>query len=264
MSAELPPPRPAATLLLVRDAPELQVLMVKRAAAIAFGPGALVFPGGKLDAGDHDPVWADHATGWAEIPADQRAHRIAAIREVYEDAGVLVARDAAGELFHGDEASADHRESVNRNERTFLGLVVETGLKLDLAALTLYAHWVPPAILAVRYDTRFFIAEAHSRQDAVHDGSETVSSEWIAPAEALRLADAGERELMFPTRMNLKLLAEAASANDAIARARARTIVSVTPRVEVRAEGRFLVLPPEAGYGPFAERLPDKMVRAGS
>ena len=91
MPSEPAPIRPAATILLVRDDPAFQVLMVKRHHQIDFASGALVFPGGKTHEGDHDPAWSAHATGWEAAPEDQRALRIAAIREVYEEAGVLLA-----------------------------------------------------------------------------------------------------------------------------------------------------------------------------
>src|SRR5436190_728880 len=155
--------KPAATILLLRDDP-FDVLMVKRHQQIDFASGALVFPGGKTHAGDEDPAWADHATGWETFDAEQRALRIGAIREA-------------------------------------------------------------------------------------------VDAEWIAPSEALRLAAAGERTVIFPTRMNLQLLDEAKSAADAVARAEARKLVTVLPEVKSGPEGRMLVLPPDAGYGPVAERM---------
>jgi hypothetical protein len=92
-------------------------------------------------------------------------------------------------------------------------------------------------------------------QLAACDGRETVDAEWIAPAEALRLAEAGERKVIFPTRMNLKLLAEASSASDAVARADARKLVTVLPQIQSRESGRVLVLPPDAGYGVVEEPL---------
>lgn len=95
--------RPAATILLVRDEPAFQVLMVKRHHQIDFASGALVFPGGKTHAGDHDPLWREHASGWDAAPEAERALRIAAIREAYEETGVLLARDGRGEVFAGDD-----------------------------------------------------------------------------------------------------------------------------------------------------------------
>jgi 8-oxo-dGTP pyrophosphatase MutT (NUDIX family) len=96
MSEQSPsvPIRPAATILLVRDVPGFEVLMVKRHHQIDFAAGALVFPGGKTHAGDHDPVWEHRTVGWARTAPDMRALRIAAIREAYEETGILLARRA--------------------------------------------------------------------------------------------------------------------------------------------------------------------------
>src|ERR1700760_2266331 len=130
------PIKPAATILLLRDSPTFEVLMVKRHHQIDFAAGALVFPGGKTHQGDHDPAWADHATGWDATPADERPLRIAAIREVYEEAGVLLARDGAGAVFHGDDRLGPAREAVAKDERSFIDLVKELGVGIDLTALT--------------------------------------------------------------------------------------------------------------------------------
>jgi 8-oxo-dGTP pyrophosphatase MutT (NUDIX family) len=249
------PIKPAATILLVRDEPAFEVLMVKRHHQIDFASGALVFPGGKTHDGDHDPDWAGHATGWDAVAADERPLRIAAIREVYEEAGVLLARDAAGGVFHGDERCGPAREAVAKDERSFLGLVAELGVKIDLTALTTFARWITPAMMHKRFDTWFYLAEATSQQLAVCDGWETVDAEWIAPAEAIRLAAAGERTVIFPTRMNLQLLAEASGGADAIARAETRELVVVEPKVVERNGERVLEIPTNAGYGDVVEPL---------
>ncbi|WP_308237961.1 hypothetical protein [Phenylobacterium sp. J426] len=106
-----------------------------------------------------------------------------------------------------------------------------------------------------RFDTWFYAVRAPENQLAACDGRETVDAEWIAPREALDLAEAGQRTVIFPTRMNLQLLGEAKSAADAVARAAARRLVPVLPQVETRPEGRVLVLPPDAGYGAVAEPM---------
>jgi 8-oxo-dGTP pyrophosphatase MutT (NUDIX family) len=253
--AEDTPIKPAATILLVRDQPAFEVLMVKRHHQIDFASGALVFPGGKLHQGDLDSDWADHAIGWAATPADQRPLRIAAIREVYEEAGMLLARDRAGAVFHGDERMGPAREAVARDERDFIDLVAELGVKIDLEALVPFARWITPALMPKRFDTWFYLALANSEQLAQCDGWETVDAEWIAPAEAIRLAALGERKVIFPTRMNLQLLAEASSGADAIARAKARPLVTVEPKVQPRDGGPVLVIPADAGYGEVAEPL---------
>jgi 8-oxo-dGTP pyrophosphatase MutT (NUDIX family) len=256
MASETVPIRPAATIMLVRDEPSFEVLMVKRHHQIDFASGALVFPGGKTHDGDHDPAWAQWSVGWDGLDAEQRALRIAAVREVYEEAGIILARDAAGEPFHGDDRAGAAREAIAKDERSFLDLVRELDIRLDLDALTVFARWITPAMMPKRFDTWFYLAKANSDQLAACDGWETVDVEWIAPDEAIRLAAAGERTVIFPTRMNLQLLAEASHGGDAIERALARTLVPVLPVVERRDGGSFLVIPADAGYGAVAELMP--------
>ncbi|MFI4973286.1 MAG: NUDIX hydrolase [Caulobacterales bacterium] len=246
---------PAATILMLRDDPTFEVLMVKRHHQIDFASGALVFPGGKTHAGDHDQNWEFRCLGWGGSLPEKRPLRIAAIREAYEEAGVLLARHPDGSPFRGDEKAAAARDEIAADRRSFLDLITELDLHLDLEALSVFAHWITPKLTPKRFDTWFYVAVAPADQLAICDGWETVDAEWIAPNEALRLAAAGERTVIFPTRMNLQLLAEAASADDAIARARARTLVTVEPQITERPGGRVLVLPPNAGYGVVEEPL---------
>ncbi|WP_293904330.1 NUDIX domain-containing protein [Phenylobacterium sp.] len=255
--SETPQPaetKPAATILLLRDAPEFQVLMVKRHHQIDFASGALVFPGGKMHAGDHDPAWADHCNGWAAFDAEQRGLRIGAIREAFEEAGILLAERLDGSTF-GEACDLAVREAVDRGETAFIDVVADLGVRLRLDALTVFARWITPTMMPKRFDTWFYAVRAPSDQVAACDGRETVDAEWIHPAEILRLEAAGERTVIFPTRMNVQLLNEASSAADCVARAQARTLVTVLPKVETRDTGRFLVLPPDAGYGVVAEPM---------
>lgn len=246
--------KPAATILLLRDEPEFQVLMVKRHHQIDFASGALVFPGGKTHAGDTDPAWADHCAGWHAFDDEQRTLRIGAIREAFEEAGILLAEHHDGRHF-ADACELSVREAVDRGERAFLDVVRELGVRLRLDALTVFARWITPVMMPKRFDTWFYAVRAPADQVAAADGREAVDAEWIAPAEILRLAEAGERTVIFPTRMNVQLLAEAQSAEDTVARADARTLVTVLPRVEHRDGAQFLVLPPDAGYGDVAEPM---------
>jgi 8-oxo-dGTP pyrophosphatase MutT (NUDIX family) len=257
MANETPPVKiaPAATILLVRDAPAFEVLMVKRHHQIDFASGALVFPGGKTHAGDHDAAWAARTVGWERTAPDQRPLRIAAIREAYEEAGILLARHADGETFRGDERAGPARDEVAHDRRAFIDLVAELDVHLDLDALTVFARWITPVMMPKRFDTWFYVAAAPADQLALCDGWETVEAEWIAPAEALRLAELGERKVIFPTRMNLQLLAEAAGSEDAVVRAGARELVPVEPKVTDTPEGKVLVIPPNAGYGAAVEPL---------
>jgi 8-oxo-dGTP pyrophosphatase MutT (NUDIX family) len=247
--------RPAATILLLRDQPAFEVLMVKRHHQIDFASGALVFPGGKSHAGDHNPAWAEHAIGYAEHDAEQRALRIAAIREVFEEAGILLARRRDGSPIGGEACPMEVREAVDAGRTHFLDVLRDLDARLELDALTVFARWITPPLTPKRFDTWFYAVTAPEDQLAACDGRETVDAEWIAPSEALRLAEAGERKVIFPTRMNLQLLAEASSAGDTVARARARTLVTVQPKIESRESGRVLTLPPDAGYGVVEEPL---------
>jgi 8-oxo-dGTP pyrophosphatase MutT (NUDIX family) len=240
---------PAATVLLLRDAPGFEVLMVKRHHQIDFASGALVFPGGKTHPSDSGDGWAQRTIGWDETAPLERALRIAAIREAYEETGILLARHADLSHFGGDERSGAARDGVVARPESFFELVLELDLKLDLAALAVFARWITPAMMPKRFDTWFFVAAAPPDQLAVCDGWETVDAEWIEPLEALRLAAAGERSVIFPTRMNLRLLAEAANAADAADRARARKLVTVLPEMIDGPDGRRLVIPADAGYG---------------
>jgi 8-oxo-dGTP pyrophosphatase MutT (NUDIX family) len=246
---------PAATILMLRDAPSFEVLMVRRHHQIDFAAGALVFPGGKTHAGDDDPRWLDRTLGWNEALPHKRPLRIAAIREAYEEAGILLARHLGGAPFRGDDRATAAREDVGKDRRPFIDLIEELDLYLDLEALTVFARWITPAMMPRRFDTWFYVARAPEEQLAVCDGQETVDAEWIEPAEAIRLGQAGERTVIFPTRMNLQLLAEASNAEDAAERARARALVTVEPQVSLRNGERVLLIPPDAGYGDVFEPM---------
>jgi 8-oxo-dGTP pyrophosphatase MutT (NUDIX family) len=249
------PVLPAATVLLVRDAPALEVLMVQRHHQVEFASGALVFPGGKTHGGDHDAGWEARSLGWAQLGPEERALRIAGIREAYEESGILLARHADGAPFR-DQARADRaRADIAAGRRPFLDLAEALDIRLDLEALTVFARWITPPLTARRYDTWFYVAHVPEGQSAACDGRETVDAEWIEPSEALRLAEAGARRIVFPTRLNLQLLAQAAGAEDAIALARRRKLVTVEPQVEPSPDGPVLTLPKDAGYGDVAELL---------
>lgn len=243
------PAFPSATVLLVRDKPRFEVLMVRRHHEIEFASGALVFPGGKVDDEDRDPAWIGLAIGLDHLTADERALRVCAVREAFEESGILLARHATDASWAIGPRTAQGREAVARNELGFRELVAELGVKLELGALVPFAHWITPAAMRKRFDTRFYLMTAPADQLAACDGFETVDAEWITPAEALRLGEAGERTIVFPTRLNLKLLAESASAAEALASAAARSLLAIEPLVERRPDGLYVSIPADAGYG---------------
>ena len=258
MTATGDAPKPASTVLLVRDADAaaggIEVLMVRRSAGMAFGASAWVFPGGKVAEADADPVWDDHSDG--SYDHYQRSLRIAAAREVFEESGLLLATREGEELTAKACTAFDaERAGVEAQPQRFIELVREAGLRLTLERLAPFAHWITPSFEPRRFDTHFFLVRAPSVQVARHDGREAVDHVWIAPADLLQRRLRGEAKLMFPTRLNLEVLGRAATAAQAEASARARTVVTVEPQVAERADGKVLVIPAEAGYGLTEERL---------
>ena len=206
----------------------------------------MVFPGGKLTEEDASPAWADHALGWHDVPEDERAPRIAAVRETFEETGMLLAEG-------GRSGTAEERHAVEHGEIPFLDYVREKGVTPDLRGLTRFARWVAPSSAPKRFDTFFYIAKAPEDQEPVHDGRETVMTEWIAPSEALRLWETRERAIVFPTRMNLRALLGSETLAAAALAASVREGRTVHPQV-VEVEGvRRLRLALEDGYGQVDE-----------
>lgn len=250
------PALPSATVMLVRDVPRFEVLMVRRHHRIEFASGALVFPGGKLEESDRDEAWGPHLEGAEGLADLDRALRICAIREAFEESGILLAGDRPGAADAIETRAAAGRADVAAGRTGFRDFVAELGLVLDLAAMTPFAHWITPPEMKKRFDTYFFLMAAPPDQVAACDGWETVDAEWVPPREALRLGGVGERIIVFPTRLNLQLLSAATSAAEALATAASRVVQTIRPDVTV-VEGQFMVsLPASAGYGPVPpERL---------
>jgi 8-oxo-dGTP pyrophosphatase MutT (NUDIX family) len=251
-------PKPAATVLIVRDTPDLEVLMVRRSAGMAFGASAWVFPGGKVAPADADPLWDDLSDG--SYDHYQRSLRIAAAREVFEESGLLLARRSGNELDAESFSTFDSlRADVEADPARFLSLIREAGLRLTLDRLVPFAHWITPSFEPRRFDTHFFLVRCPAAQIVRHDGREAVDHEWVSPGVLLARRREGQAKLMFPTRLNLEVLGRAASAADAEAQARSRNVVTVEPQVQDRADGKVLVIPAEAGYGLTEERMKEVM-----
>ena len=248
------PARPASTVLLVRDGPRgLEVFMVVRHHEIDFASGALVFPGGSVDPADRDPTVRARCTGGDSLAADELAFRVAAIREAFEECGVLLARPRGSASFVGAERlrvlEARWRLALVRDNVGIGAMLAEEDLVLAVDALVPFAQWITPTMMPKRFDTWFFLAHAPADQVAVHDGEESVDSVWIRPADACAEADEGRRTVIFPTRMNLGKLGRSTSAAAAIDAAAASPVVTVLPTVEKAPGGRIMRIPAEAGYG---------------
>ncbi|MET0371125.1 MAG: NUDIX hydrolase [Sphingobium sp.] len=230
-------PRPAATILVLRDDP-FEVLMVRRHGNGMFA-SALVFPGGLVDPGDRDERWTSLVSGAGGLEAEERALRIAAYRETFEESALLLARDPSGRSVPcpGD------------GDMAFIDIVAASGGTLPLDDLVRFGHWITPEGAPKRFDTHFFLARAPEGQDAICDGGETVALEWVTPRDVLARAADGDLSILFPTRMNLKRLAESETVADALAAARARPLFTVMPKPERLPDGIVVRIPAEAGYG---------------
>jgi 8-oxo-dGTP pyrophosphatase MutT (NUDIX family) len=254
-----PPARivPAATILLVRDgAAGLEVFMVKRHHQIDFASGALVFPGGKLAPGDSDPALRAYCDGADGFDNSELALAACAIREAFEESGILLARKAgASELLSAADAEAlgVHRDALNAEKLPLAQFLADHGLRLALDRLVRFARWVTPDMMPKRFDTWFFIAATPEGQLGVHDGHESVDSEWVTPEGAI--AEPDRWTVIFPTRMNLLKLGRSATVAEALAAAASSPIVTVTPWVEPREGGAVLRIQPDAGYGDPQEPL---------
>jgi 8-oxo-dGTP pyrophosphatase MutT (NUDIX family) len=252
-------PVPAGTIILLRDRAStgLELFMVVRHHQIDFASGALVFPGGKIDAGDEAPALAARCDGSDPDPV-LRAIQIGAIREAFEEAGVLLARpEGSDRLIAGDRLTtlAAYRQRLNEGgAAAFAEMLARERLRLACDALVRFAHWITPAFVRRRYDTHFFLAETPHDQVLLHDGQELVDSLWISPQQVLDDARHERRTVVFPTLRNIEKLARANCAVEALNIARTSEIVTVEPWTEVRADGTWLCIPPEAGY-PVCEDL---------
>jgi 8-oxo-dGTP pyrophosphatase MutT (NUDIX family) len=246
------PPRPASTVAILRDGPSgIEVFMVVRHREVDFASGALVFPGGKVDTQDVHGAWSDLAP--AAPTAPDRTFFVAAGRETFEEAGLVLARRrGAADLV--DAATADrlveaHRACLLRGEMSFADVLRGEGLTLAVDLMVPFAHWITPEAMPKRFDTHFFLITAPVSQLGAHDGGESVEGLWIAPSQALAEAQAGSRTLVFATRMNLTKLARYRTVAEAVAATRARPVVTVVPRATRTPEGRWLQIPAEADYG---------------
>ncbi|MFG1633838.1 NUDIX hydrolase [Pseudonocardia alni] len=242
-------PRAAATVLLVRDEPgtgDLQVFLQRRVAGMAFAGGMTVFPGGGVSAGDEpDPArWRgpepERFGARLAQPADLAAALVtAAVRETFEECGVLLAAPAGTEPGRLD-AAATWRDDLVARRITLPGLLAAHDLELRADLLVPWSRWITPPRNPKRYDTAFLVARVPDGQVADDATTEAVEARWWSPAEALSGHDDGDLKLMPPTLRTLQELHRHDSAGEVLAAAAARDIEPITP--EVRREGRVVTI----------------------
>jgi 8-oxo-dGTP pyrophosphatase MutT (NUDIX family) len=264
-------PAPAATLVLLRDRHPrgVETLLLQRHARSKFAAGDYVFAGGKVEAGDIPAdagrlcrgLTALDAAAWLGggiAPREALGYWVGAIREAFEEAGVLLAYAADGRLLQlGPENRgrfAAHRAACQSSDQAFFAMLQAEGLTLATDRLTYFAHWITPEESPIRFDTRFFAAVAPPGHEATADGREIVAVRWLTPAEATEARRRQEISMRFPTIKNLEIIETAESAGgsdgteataaEVVASLRGRAVLAVRPRI-VTVDGKPVAVLPD-------------------
>ena len=250
-------PRLSAAVMLLRRADEdgtPEVFMVRRPVQSEFAPDVYVFPGGSVHESDREA----EVTAGVCVPIDTLSEatalgagvRVAAVRELFEEAGVLLAVGDAKQPFviPADAAPryADYRRQIQRQEISLAEVAAAEDIVLATDALNLCAHWITPETFPKRFTTYFFTALHPTGQEAVHDDLETTHGLWVRPATALARHDAGDFPLVFATIHQLRDLAAFKTPVEALNAWRSRIPVTIMPRVIERDGAQVIVMPGEA------------------
>lgn len=249
------PARPSATVVMLRDSPQgLELLMVKRRGGDAFGE-SYAFPGGVVD---HDEslaktycngITVDEANAKLGVQEGGLDFYVATIRELFEETGILLARDRRGAwALYSDPGI---RKQIVRGTLPWSDFLRDQELRMACDALHYFAHWETPLSQPKRWSARFFLAEMPAGQDARHDGTELTDSRWLSATEALEMGRQGGMKLPFPTYRSLKILSEFASVDNLIdwARQMARQGVPKVRPVELKENGKSkFVIPGDPDY----------------
>lgn len=248
------PARESATVVLIRNRKQgpPEMLMLQRHAADKFAAGAYVFPGGVLEESDYGAeaialsprLKPQEALGMipdAGSPEKALGFFVAAIRETFEEAGILLARTAAGEHWHPDPSQdamlREAREALHEGKLDFVRWVHELNLKLATDHFHYFAHWITPEARPIRFDTHFFVIEVDKRLEAEADQREVQDHVWVSAEEVLARHKAGEVNLVGATRVNLQLISEYGTARDAVAGLAAREVVPILPKLRKTNDG---------------------------
>jgi 8-oxo-dGTP pyrophosphatase MutT (NUDIX family) len=251
-------PSPSSSLVLLRGHATLEVLLIQRHHASRVAAGDFVFPGGKLEAADAP---GDAAAWCPATPAAEAARRlaledasaalgywVAAIREAFEEVGILLAYGPDGGLVRDGGPFMAYREACRRDSRVFREMLRAEGLTLATDRLVYFAHWITPEENPIRFETRFFAAATPPGQEPTPDDREITAVRWMTPAEALAARTRGEITLRLPTIKNLQLLAGEAHPEAVLARLGRRTVATIRPRILTDNGAPRTLLPGDAGY----------------
>ena len=258
-------PKPAATVLLVRDVEGkgIEVFLIERAAKTNFG-GAYVFPGGKVDLEDASGLLKKICKGASDKEASAAlgikegglAYWVACIRECFEEAGILLAYRSDSRNFdpEGQEENVrfvSYRNRLNEGEPVLAEMCKKEELFLATDRLAYLSHWITPKVEKRRYNTRFFVAQAPAGQDAIHDGSESVNSIWIKPEEALKRQEEGKLLMIMPTIKNLESICGYDNTKELLEDKNSINpydIATIEPKFFMK-DGKYIgLLPGEEGY----------------
>ncbi|HUH11535.1 MAG TPA: NUDIX domain-containing protein [Longimicrobiales bacterium] len=228
-------PHPAATVTLLRDGERgLEALLLRRRKETAFVPGAYVFPGGRLDAADAEAGLLARVRGAPDPWHPEPAYWLAAVREAFEETGVLLAKGARGEWLPDaqvDGEVARWREALLEDEAPLLRALEALAGEVALDDVVHNAHWITPAAEPRRYDTRFFLARLPEGGSAREDPREMTASVWLRPTEALERFRAGTLPMVFPTVRTLEALSGFDDVDAALAHWRGRDVPAIEPRL---------------------------------
>lgn len=257
-------PKPAATLVLLRDrAPGdvgVEVLLIQRHRESRFAGGDYVFPGGKVEVDDNpddaaracaglDEEMATRVLGLEGAPRTALAYWVGAIREAFEEVGVLLAYGADGAPIDvADARFAAYREACQVENQAFWDMIRAERLTLATDGLRYFAHWITPEEAPYRYDTRFFAARMPAGQHAVADDREIIDVRWMTVAEAWAARASGDITLRLPTIKNLAVFEDAASTADALGRLTGRDVPMIQPRLVLENGERRVLLPGDPGW----------------
>ena len=261
------PVKPAATVLLIRDADDggIEVFMLRRTFSAAFASGMFVFPGGKVDDVDGmediaeicDGLTDEHASSLLGLPNGGLAYWVACIRECFEEAGVLLARhETTGDVVRFDapeviERFNTERHNIHDGSIALLDLCAQEGLRLTTDDIHYVSHWITPMGEKRRFDTRFFIARAPAAQEPLHDDGETIESFWIKPEEAIRRSHEKDLMLMPPTKANIEFLLPHKTTEEVMAAAsKVGTPQTILPKIKIDSDGRVtgIAMPGDSDY----------------
>ena len=264
--------RDAATVMLVRDVDDgMEVFMLRRNLNSDFVGGAYVFPGGAVDEADRHADLERVCQGRSDVAASDQlgidegglAFWVAAIRECFEEAGVLLAvpdgQDHVVSFADPDTAQrfVEHRRAVDTGETRLVDLCAEEHLRLDVDRIHYFSHWITPEGPPRRYDTRFFVAAAPPEQVPLHDDRETIANLWVRPGDALERHRQGELDLIFPTIKNLEAIGRFDRSADLLAHAQSISEVpAILPRIVHDEGGMRILLPTDPGYDQALAAIP--------